>query len=483
MNNLKNKAISSVKWHSIFTLINTIIKPVTLIFLARFLTTREFGFLSIISIIIGFSKHIAKMGFSHGIIKEDNLENEDLHSIFWFDQFLGIILFLLIFSSAGIIASFFNEPEIAFLVRVASFVFLFQPVDLIFRALLEKNLKYKLLKGVSTFNLFASNLSKIIFAALGYGALSYVIGNLIGILLLTVILFYLFYRDGLWLPKLYFSFSRVKPYLKFGIFISAKSILHNFSKRFDEILIGRLIGSESLGLYYFAKNIITRLYKLLSDPISRVSFPLLSKIKSDKAKFNRVYIRITVYLAIIGFPAFIGFAIVSPLAVPFVFGEEWNEAIIYVVILSIWGIIKMLEHGIISRALYCYDRSDYVFYISFADLLVRSVVIYFSLQHSIILMMMLFALVEFIKYIFTFKVLSNITGISLKKLAGSIYYYFIFAILMGLVVAIFPIYITIEPFYNLILSIIVGVVFYFAVFYIFKKNKLIEVYSLLKDMV
>jgi len=477
MSELKDKVLNSFKWNSIYTVIQTLMNPLVLVILARYLTPTEFGFYSIVTILIGISKNLAKLGFSQAIIKEDNIEDGDLSSIFWFEQILGFLMFILIILLAPFIAIFFNEPGIINLIRLSAFAFLLEPIDLVFRALLEKKMEYGLLQGSNLVRIFSISISKIIFAILGFGAYSIVIGNLIGIVVLTIILSYIFYSKKIWFPKFYFSFSNVKPYLKFGIFISAKSIVHTMSKRFDEVIIGRVVGSEGLGIYYFAKNIMTQLYTLLSNPISRVSFPLLSKFKKNKIRFNQIYLKVTSYLSVLGFPAIVGFAVISPMTIPLFFGQEWVEAIPYIYILSGWALVKIIEKNMPSRALYCYDRSDLVFYITMGDFVFRSLIMYIFVQHSLELMAISYSIVEAIKYIVWISFLNNETGIILKNIGKNIYQYAIYSFIMMFGVLL-TINLGVDIIFNIIISVLIGVLIYGLLIIIFSRKMIKEVFDL-----
>ncbi|MEJ6951757.1 MOP flippase family protein [Natronospora cellulosivora (SeqCode)] len=470
MSDFKIKIIKSVKWNSINTLLTTIISPLTLVILARLLSPIEFGYISIITIILGISKTISEMGFSQGIIKEEEICSKDLSSIFWFEVFLGFFVFSIVFFSSGIIAGFFNEVELTYLIRYTALVFLIEPFSLVFKALLEKEIKYKQLQIANIVRLIITNGIKIALAILGFGAFSVVYANIIAAFFFATALFTMFTKNKLWLPELCFSIERVKPYLKFGIFISAKSILHTFSKRIDEILIGRVLGSELLGLYYFAKNIITRLYILISNPISQLAFPLLAKYRSDQIRFKDVFIKITGYLAAIGIPAFVGVALTSQYFVPLVFGDIWIEATPILVILSAWGAVKSIEHNMPSRALYCFGKSDYVFYLSFLDLIIRLLIMFMAALHSIELMAFTFFAVEFLKYIAWIIILKRLSSITLLSIWQKVNRYILYSLFMAIFLYIFSINIYITNLVNLIINILMGIMIYLICFYIFSRK-------------
>ncbi|MFW6034848.1 MAG: MOP flippase family protein [Halothermotrichaceae bacterium] len=480
MNDLKNKAVSGVKWSTLYSLITVLISPLTLAILARILTPEEFGKIAIVTIIIGFSRQIARMGFSKAIIQKDEVSDGDLSSIFWFEQLLGFFAFLIIYFSAGLIGSFFDAPGAVRLVRVAALVFIFEPIDLVFRSLLKKELKMKVLKISTSIRLIVVQITKIILAIMGFGAMSFVIGNIVGIFVLTVIMFYIFYKNKLWLPKMYFSFSQLKPYLKFGIFISGKSIFNNLYNYIDEIIIGGILGSEMLGIYHFAKRMLQYVIKLITQPIAEVGFPLLTKMTSDYKKFNRIYIKLIKFIGTVTIPAYAGIAATAPYFVPIIFGAKWIPAIPVIVILSIWGVFHSLQAGVISSALYSFGKSDWMLYATILDLPIRAGLLYLAAPYGIEYIGLTIGFIVFAKFIIYQYVLKYITDISLINIVKELKYIILSSILMLAALYLFDNLISLSGILMLILMIITGVLIYLVMMHILEKQ---FVYSTVKMII
>lgn len=481
MSSLKDRAVSSVKWNAVKTFFEVLLNPLVLIVLARILSPEEFGLIAIVTIIMGFSKRIARMGFSKAIIQKDNIDEGDLSSIFWFEQVIGILTFGIIYFFAPIIVSFFDAPDAVFLIQVSAFVFLFEPIDLVFRALLKKKLKFDLLTKANLLRIFFNKSSVIIFAVLGYGALSYVIGRLIGIFVLTIILTYYFYRHNLWLPKLQFSFKRLKPYLSFGIYIVGKSICNNLFNYADEIIIGGSLGSEALGIYHFAKRIIKYLMRLLNTPISQVSYPLLSKINKNRNRFNKNYIRVIKYIGSMSIPAYTGMALTASLFIPFFFGQEWMASITIVVILCFWGLFKSLYSGIISSALYSFGKSNWVFYATLIDLPLRALALYWASFYNLEYVAAVLGLIGIVKFLIYQIVLRKLTGIRVREIIYSLKFIFLSTGLMGIILYLLMSMLAVNILPKLTISILTGIIIYAVVMIIFEKEYVISSIKMLKS--
>ncbi len=481
MTDLKNKAVNSVKWNTINSIANIIISPLVLITLARILTLYEYGQIAIVTIVIGFSKKIATMGFAHAIIQEDNIQDGDLSSVFWFEQVLGILVFLIIYIFSPIIADLFNAPETISLIKFSSFVFLFEPIDLVFRALLKKDLKYSFFIKTSLIRLIFTQTSKIIFAILGYGAMSVVIGNLIGIFVLTIIMFTYFIYNNLWLPKFYFSFKQLRPYLKFGLFVFGKSFLDNLFKYIDEIIIGGYFGTEILGVYHFSKNLVLYLSRIFNHPISEVGLPLLSKLKNDISKLNNTYIKIVKYISTLSVPAHVGVSVLAGTFIPIFFGEKWNSAIPLVIILAFWGLFKSLYDVVITSVLYALGKSDIMFYENLIDIIIRSILLFSIRSLGISYIAVLLVFIGFVKFIVYQVIIKYYTGLKISILISKVKTIFISSLVMLFFVLIFKNLISFElMLLNLVVYTSIGILTYGFIMLGFEKEYLIEIYNLIK---
>jgi len=468
MSDLKRKAVSGVKWNTLYSIITAISAPLTLIVLARFLTPEEFGIIAVIGIIMAVSHGIATMGFSQAIVQKNKIIYGDLSSIFWFEQIIGIVAFGIIFLGATPISNFFDIDAV-WILRLAGTVFLIEPIDLVFRALLRKELEYEILMKARLAKHLMKDIITISLVFLGFGVISVVIGNITGIILLTIILMTIFHRKNMWMPKLHFSFKQLKPYLKFGIFVAGNSIIEQISVRADEIVIGGVLGPGILGIYYFAKTLIKRLLVFIRSPISDVSFPLFSKLSENKKSLRKAYLKVTKMLGSIGIPAYIGFAITSPLFIPIIFGKEWINATPLIFALTVFGIATSLYGGVFT-AIYSIGRSDIKFYSTCIELPIRVTVIYLASFFGIIWVGVAVSLLVLSKFVAFQFILKRLVGLRVLSVLSSIRYILFSSLIMGLIIYWFNRFIYFGTPINLILMIGMGAIIYVGIMLIFEKK-------------
>ncbi len=476
MSDLKKKAVSGVKWNTLYSIVTAIGGPLTLIVLARFLTPEEFGIIAVIGIIMAVSHGIATMGFSQAIVQKNKIRYGDLSSIFWFEQGIGIIAFLIIFLGARPINNYFDMDAV-WILRLAGTVFLIEPIDLVFRALLRKELEYEILMKARLAKHIMKDIVTIGLVFLGFGVISVVIGNITGIILLTIILMTVFYRRNIWMPKLHFSFKQLKPYLKFGIFVAGNSVIVKILYRVDEIIIGGILGPGVLGIYYFAKRLLRNLLKLIHAPISDVSFPLFSKLSEKRKLMRNTYVKVTKMLGSIGVPAYVGIAVTSPLFIPIIFGDTWLEAVPVVLALTGCYIAISLFGGVFT-ALYSLGRSDLKFYAVAIELPIRASVVYLFSHLGLLPLAFAISGFEICKFLTYQFILKRLIDLKVLSVLSSIKYILFSSLIMGLIIYWFNRFIHIGTLINLILMIGMGIAIYVGLMYIFEKKFIKSIVSM-----
>lgn len=135
---LKQKTISGVFWSFSDLVAKQGLNFVVQIFLARLLMPEDFGLIGMITIFIAISNSIINSGFRQALIREQEATQEDYSTVFFFNLLTAIIIYIILFFSAGMVSSFFDEPRLISILRVLALVLIINSFGLIQRTMLEK---------------------------------------------------------------------------------------------------------------------------------------------------------------------------------------------------------------------------------------------------------------------------------------------------------------------------------------------------------
>ena len=153
-----------------------------------------------------------------------------------------------------------------------------------------------------------------------------------------------------WRPSLRFSISKLREIFHYSANLLGFNILNYWTRNFDNLLIGKFIGSFALGIYAKAYQLMLLPLTQVSYVISRVMFPVLSGIQHDKARVKKIYLKSIQGIAFITFPLMLGFWVLNKHFVLAFFGDKWKDMIplLYVFILCGLGFITHRAEPIYS---------------------------------------------------------------------------------------------------------------------------------------
>ncbi|UMZ74723.1 oligosaccharide flippase family protein [Natranaerofaba carboxydovora] len=369
MEKSKKKFITGVKWTTLETGISAGIESLNHILKAIFLSPYEFAYIAIINIVINTSQRFEDFGFSKAIIQKDEVNNEEITSVFLLNIVAGLLLFGILNLIAPFVSGFLELPGLAGYLHLASILLILKAPTLVFRSTLEREMKFKQLVKVRLFNQIGSFILLGVLLYLGYGVISVIYANILRAFVnSTTFMIYNYKLTGYKLIKSA-SIESLRHYYDFGKFVFGKTAINSVTKHLDEILIGYFLAPEILGFYYFSKNMVEKLKKLIKRSFGKVLYSYFSKLEKKDELFQ-IYEKITQLLAFFSFPVFIGVALTANLFVPLIFGEDWQGGVIFIQVFSVVSALTILSTGTASNLIYSLGKSKLNFQIdSFSNVL------------------------------------------------------------------------------------------------------------------
>jgi lipopolysaccharide exporter len=346
---LKQKAVSGVRWTGFSNAARSSLQLLQLAFLGRLLVPSDFGLMAMVMVAIGFAQLFADMGISNAIIYKQDSTREELSSLYWLNIFSGISIFVLVWISSPAVTAFYNEIRLTNLLRLTGVIFLIVPFGQQFQILLQRELKFKTLAGIEISSSVISTLTAILTAFEGYGVYSLVWGQLVGSSCRTSSLIFVGWKS--WRPSFRFSGKDIKEYIGFGLYQMGERGINYFSWNLDKLLIGRLLGAEALGFYSVAYQLMLRPMQILNPVITKVAFPFFSKIQNDDSRLRSGYLQVVEVIAFVSMPVYFGIYAVSDSLVPLLLGQQWVDAVTIFNVLVILGIFYSIGNPIGSLLL------------------------------------------------------------------------------------------------------------------------------------
>jgi lipopolysaccharide exporter len=310
----------------------------TTIVLARILTPRDFGLVTIAALVVGV---IAL--FSHALGNVVVLEHE------WDRPALATALGVMLAASAAatalgvlsapVVARAFDTPGATEVVAVSAIALSYSGVSGFYEALLRRELRTRSLFLCQLFQSLLYAAISISLAAAGAGVWSLVVGGLASSAAFAVAVtaaapWRLWPR---WHARTALRFwETAKGFL-------LQSSLWFVSANADYAAVGRYVGPGGLGAYTMAYRLIEIPNLAIADSVAQVSFPSFTRMRSRGLEVRRPYLRVLSLVALVACPLAV---ILSATADPFVaavLGPRWDSAVDPLMILGIAGAILPLS--------------------------------------------------------------------------------------------------------------------------------------------
>lgn len=113
------------------------------IILARLLTPAQYGVVGIITIFITIANVVVQSGFSTALVQKQKADKVDFSSVCYFDLFVALVMYGILYAAAPVIASFYGIAELEAIVRVLSIVLFPGAVISVQTAYVSRNLEFK----------------------------------------------------------------------------------------------------------------------------------------------------------------------------------------------------------------------------------------------------------------------------------------------------------------------------------------------------
>lgn len=368
--NIKEKTIYGLGWNGANQLLQAILGFVVTVILIRLIPPDEFGKIGMIVVFSGFAIIFTELGLNSALIQKKDLSAEQISTVFWATMLLALLIAILFFCLAPLIASFYGIPQLKWLARAISVHFIFVALSGTHRALLLKAVNFKSIFKINALATLISGTTAITLAYFNFGVWS-LLGQILSHALITA---FLMWTQNTWRPTFTFQWSLLKPLLAFSLPLSGNTTLNYWARNFDNLIIGRMLGDGALGIYTKAYSLLLFPLKNITYIFNQVLFPSFSTIQSDHRQIAQIYTQSLSMIALLTFPLMAGLFVVSEHFVHAFFGTAWLEMIPLIKIFSILGMLQSIM-ATTGTLFFSQNRTDLVFKFS----LVTKLVLFISL--------------------------------------------------------------------------------------------------------
>ncbi len=328
---LRDAAVHGLRWISTGRTVVELMMMASLVVLARLIPPAAFGPYAVAIIVQELAIGIQGQGVGSALVQRATAGREHLQAGQAMGLTVGVIMTAATYVLAGVVIKpVFGGPT-ASLVALSSPLFLIYAIGTVPFAMLRRSFAFRRLSILDILNTTVRLSVSIGLAIAGLGARSLVIAALAGGLVFSL---------GAWvsspppMPRL--RLGPIRDLLSYGTNASLAAVSWVGFRNCDYAIIAARVGSLQSGLYFRAYTLAVEYQRKISDVMTTVAFPVLSRTTSleELQALRSQMIRI---LTAVLFPLLALLAITAPVLVPWLLGPDWAPVVVPTQILALGG--------------------------------------------------------------------------------------------------------------------------------------------------
>lgn len=301
------------------------------IVLARILMPEDYGTIALVTVFTAILQVFVDSGLGTALIQKKDADDIDFSSVFYFNVFICIVLYIGMFIAAPYISMFYGDHTLTPIIRVMSLTIVISGIKGIQQAYVSKNMLFK--------RFFFSTIGGTIFSAIlgiglaysGYGVWALVLQQISNNAIDTLLL----WLTVEWRPKKLFSRERLKELLSFGWKLLASSLLDTCYNNIRNLIIGKMYSSADLAFYNQGEKFPNVIVSNINTSIDSVLLPTLSREQNNSIvvkKMTRRAIKTSIYIMA---PLMLGLAFCAESIVHIFLTDKWLLCVPYLRIFCI----------------------------------------------------------------------------------------------------------------------------------------------------
>lgn len=315
------------------------IQLIALVVLGRLLPPEAFGLVVMVTAVVGIGELIRDFGLSAAAMQATQLSQAEKSNLFWANSGLGVVLTGVACLIAVPLAGFYDEDLLVPITLALSSTFVLNGIQTQFQVELARNSRFGVLAASDAVAQVLGLAAAVIIALMG-GSYWALVAQL---LVISVVLCVTRVIASRWAPSWPNRHVTIRHFLKYGWHLALAQMLNYLSANLPSVLIGLKSGPAAVGSYNRAYQIAIMPISQVLAPLTNVLLPALSRVKSEKERFNLALLGIQ---RVLGYATGLIFAIViagSVSVVEIALGDGWEETAPLLSVLAAGAVFQSLS--------------------------------------------------------------------------------------------------------------------------------------------
>jgi O-antigen/teichoic acid export membrane protein len=278
-------AIAGFSWQTILKLATSAMTLVKISILARLLSPTDFGLFSLTAVALGVTESLTQTGINLTIIQAKESIRYFIDTAWVIAIIRGLIIGCVMLVLGWGISNWYQEPALLLLIGVAALVPVIKGFINPAIITLHKDMRF-FHDSLYRFSLsFIEALVAVIAGFLLHSVWALVIA-LIGTAIFEVLISFIFFTDK---PRFRYYASRAQVIIRNGKWLGLATILNYLNENADNVILGKIVGTHSLGLYQNSYALSHKVNYDVAKSIHHGVIPIYAKINTQAQRLNPAF--------------------------------------------------------------------------------------------------------------------------------------------------------------------------------------------------
>ena len=366
---LKERTAKGLMWGAINNLSSQLLMALIGIILGRLLTPADYGMVGMLAIFTAITGSLQESGFTAALTNLKEATHREYNAVFWTSTGISILLYLVLYISAPLIADYFHQPGLIPLSRLVFASLLLAGIGIAHAAYMFRNMMNREKAITGFFALVGSGIIGITLALNGYSYWSLAWQQFAYICIINIGRLY-YVR---WMPSFHIDLTPIREMIGFSSKILITNIINQVNNNILSFIFGRLFTAGAVGNYTQAAKWNTMGHSLISGTMQQVAQPVLASINEEENRQLNVFRKMLRFTAFLSMPAMLGLAFIADFIVVLL-GEQWTDSVPLLRMLCISGAFLPI-HTLYQNLFISHGRSDTYMWCSVALVITQIVVV------------------------------------------------------------------------------------------------------------
>ncbi|WNO61669.1 oligosaccharide flippase family protein [Rheinheimera sp. MMS21-TC3] len=349
---------------------------ILMVIMSRLLSVQEVGLYSLLLVFTALAGVLQDGGLASFIVHKQKLKRAEYSAMFILSTLLGLVIASLLIASSPFLSLLYQQPLLTEYMPLVAITLLINSCVTPYQASMLICQRQIALAKIDIFSkTFATVLTVYLLLSSTLGIASALYGAIAAACIRLLILGYslpIAYQ-----PSLAVNLSIIPKALKFGSYQTAALVLNQLRTRLDQLVIGKLMGMETLAIYSLAKELISHPNRFIAPLIRNLLFPKLAQHQQKPTQQQHIFSQAIKAIAWSNSIIFATLALAAGPIVQLVYSNDYRAAAPILSLLAAYGIVRNTGAAYVSFA-QAQGRAELEFYWNVFASIIMGAVIWFS---------------------------------------------------------------------------------------------------------